>query len=85
MRFNQYAAAGWRYLVRCSGNDTDGFNQDLLGTGNLDEIDLRIRNGAVVTNADDTGERTIELDDDAEIVNRGIDQLGRCGRDRIRQ
>ena len=58
-------------VVRCSGLDTDGFNQEVLGTGNLDEIDLRVRNGAVVTNADDTDARTIELDDDAEIVNRG--------------
>ena len=57
-------------LVRCSGSDTDGFNQDDLGTGNLDQIELRVRNGAVVTNAD-TGDRTIELDDDAEIINRG--------------
>lgn len=57
--------------VVCTGVDTDGLNQEVIGNGNLDEIELSIRSGALLNNADDTSERTVELDDEVTIINRG--------------
>lgn len=63
--------------VVCTGTDTDGFNQELIGEGNLDDISLTVEAGAIVLNTDnlltasEDDDRSIQLDDDAVIVNNG--------------
>jgi len=52
--------------VTCTGLDTDGFNQDVLGFGDLDDVDLTVEDGAELTNAA-SDDRTIELQDDAKV------------------
>ncbi len=70
-------------LVTCTGIDTDGLSQEFLGTGNLDDVNVVVNPGALVSNLS-SGEHTIELDDDAVVeINAGGTVLGLLGQDAI--
>ena len=51
--------------ITCTGTDTDGVHQTLIDNGNLDDIRLDVT--STLSNAD-SGEHTVELDDDATVM-----------------